>query len=156
MRNRRHARMVVIFTPEAASARSAASRPAPARTPRPRLAKPHIDACDAVFCRHLGSERRGLPGARRLGDRIAQHDMPWTSVMVIMVLLNVEWMWATPLWTTFQVATFLICHRLLPRCRLARTLTGARIVGTLSTSGQSATMPKPSVAAEIHQSLERR
>src|SRR6516165_5803158 len=107
--------------------------------------------------------------------------LPWTSVIVIMVLLNDAFTCATP------EAIFLrsrrrtrvaslpivspfgsepaapvavgVCHFdalfLLAGDRLSRPLAGARIgVGPLPTDWQAAAVTQPSIAAEIHQPLD--
>src|SRR6266513_165778 len=85
---------------------------------------------------------------------------PWASVMVIIVLLNVAFTCATP------EAIFLRSRRrtrvaslpildLLAGDGFGRPLTGAGIgMGALAADRQSATMPQPAVATEVHQPLD--
>ncbi len=94
---------------------------------------------------------------------VAQHSVfPDTSVMVIIVLLNVEWMCAMPDWTFFltffrepffTVASLLLHRRLFPAGdRLARTLAGSRVrVGPLPTNGQAAAMSQAAVTGDVAQ-----
>src|SRR5262249_8468458 len=106
--------------------------------------------------------------------------LPWTSVMVIIVLLNVAFTWATP------EAMFLRSRRrtrvaslplhdpfaaprprhgpalcnalsdfLLAGDRLCRAFACARIgMGALAAHRQPAAVPQPTVAAKVHQPLD--
>src|SRR5262245_49482932 len=91
---------------------------------------------------------------------------PATSVIVMIVLLNVDWMWATPVWMflrtrlrAFLVAAtglLLLCRRfLLAGDRLARALAGTRVrVSTLTADRQAAPVAQTAVAANVHEHLD--
>src|SRR5262245_61438339 len=91
---------------------------------------------------------------------------PDGSVIVMIVLLNVDWTCTTPDWTLFltfflPVATELSLRLLLGQCLflaghgLDRALARARVgVGALAAHGQPAPMAQAPVAADVHQHLD--
>src|ERR1700687_3547504 len=100
-------RIIVIFRPAAAIARSADSRPAPGPfTSTVTLFRPcSIDfaaASPAATCAAKGVDLR-LPLNPRAPAEDQAITFPETSVMVMIVLLKVDWMWTTPLRMFFFV-----------------------------------------------------
>src|SRR5512139_1546606 len=93
-------RIDVTCRPQDCSARSADSRPAPGpetststvRMPCSMAARP---TCSAATCAAYGVDLREPlnPSLPAEAQTIA---LPWTSVMVIIVLLNDEFTWTTP------------------------------------------------------------
>src|SRR5262245_13222923 len=90
------------------------------------------------------------------------HDtaFPCVSVMVIVVLLNVALIWATPSASMtrlvfFPVAIGLLGHLLLAGNCSAWTLLGACIgVRALAANRETATMTDAAIRADVHQSLD--
>src|SRR5215217_9024716 len=94
-------RMRLIFRPAAASARSADSRPAPGPfTNTDTFFSPcsiaFAAASPAATWAANGVDLR-LPLKPRAPAEDQEITFPDTSVIVMMVLLNVDWMWTTPL-----------------------------------------------------------
>src|SRR6266568_1568824 len=108
-------RMSETLRPAAASARSADSRPAPGPfTITETFLRPCsialAAASPAATCAANGVDLREPLKPRTPADD-QETTLPLTSVMVTIVLLNVDWMWQMPLWTfflTFFLATFVI------------------------------------------------
>src|SRR3954453_16420295 len=108
-------RMSEILKPAACSARSADSRPEPGPLTNTEMVRmpwsiAFLAASSAASCAANGVDLREPLKPRTPADA---HDttFPETSVMVTMVLLNVDWMWQMPLWTfflTFFLATLVI------------------------------------------------
>src|SRR5687767_11348205 len=90
------------------------------------------------------------------------HDtvLPCVSLIVMVVLLNVALIWATPSASMtrllfFAVAIGLLGHLLLARDRAAWTLLGSCIgVRPLTANRKSATVPNATVRADVHQALD--
>src|SRR6185312_3981759 len=85
-----------------------------------------LAASSAASCAANGVDLREPLKPRTPAD---DHEttFPLTSVIVTMVLLNVDWMWQMPLWTFFFVfflATLAISQ--IPRLRARRLGAGAR------------------------------
>src|SRR3954471_13033178 len=98
-------RMSEILNPAACSARSADSRPEPGPFTNTEMVRmpwsiAFLAASSAASCAANGVDLREPLKPRTPAD---DHDttLPETSVMVTMVLLNVDWMWQMPLWTFF-------------------------------------------------------
>jgi hypothetical protein len=89
---------------------------------------------------------------------------PLTSVIVTIVLLKVDWIWATPFWIfrrSFFFAPELFTGDILPPLSLLpahlapRSFTGAGIgVSALAARRQRASMAKTPVSPQVHQSFD--
>src|SRR5689334_14491475 len=97
--------MSVTFRPAAETARSAVSRPAPGPDTRTEtFLRPCsialAAASPAATCAANGVDLRE-PLKPRAPALDQESTFPETSVIVIIVLLNVDWMWTMPVWTFF-------------------------------------------------------
>src|SRR5262245_47137374 len=102
--------MSEILKPAACSARSADSRPEPGPFTNTGMVRmpwsiAFLAASSAASCAANGVDLREPLKPRTPAE---DHDttLPETSVMVTMVLLNVDWMWQMPLWTFFLTFFF--------------------------------------------------
>src|SRR5207248_9762700 len=96
--------------PAACSARSADSRPEPGPLTNTEIDRmpwsiAFLAASSAASCAANGVDLREPLKPRTPAD---DHEttLPETSVMVTIVLLNVDWIWAIPLWTFFLTFFF--------------------------------------------------
>src|SRR5512134_3343762 len=131
-------------------------------------------ASSAASCAANGVDLREPLKPRTPADDHAT-TFPETSVIVTMVLLNVDWMLAMPLWTFFLTFFFVFgldmfrysltrtagaaarraARRLLAQHALARPLAGARVgVRPLAAHRQASPVAQAAVAAEVHEALD--
>src|SRR5262249_17395390 len=125
-------RMSVILKPAACKARSADSRPDPGpftytATLRMPCSCAFLAASSAASCAANGVDLREPLNPRTPADDQAM-TLPDTSVMVTIVLLNVDWMWAIPDWTFFLTFFFVFGFDIsvyLPSCSVRSRGRGA-------------------------------
>src|ERR1700749_1869065 len=113
-------RISEILNPAACSARSADSRPEPGPFTNTEMVRmpwsiAFLAASSAASCAANGVDLREPLKPRTPAD---DHDtvLPLTSVMVTMVLLNVDWMWQMPLWTFFLTFFFAALAMMILYC----------------------------------------
>src|SRR6476659_6979094 len=153
-----------ICRPAVASAWIADSRPDPGPCTRTCTRRTPSDIASRAACSAATVAANGVdflePLKPALPDEPHETAFPCGSVMVIVVLLNVALMWATPSASMtrlvfFAVAIGLLGHLLLAGNRAAWALLGAGIrVRALTTNRQTATVADSAIGSDVHQALD--
>src|ERR671920_1640879 len=140
------------------------SRPEPGPCTRTWTRRTPSDIASRAACSAATVAANGVDFLDPLKPALPEdpHDtaLPCVSVIVIVVLLNVALMWATPSASItrllfFAVAIRLLGHLLLAGDRAAWTLLGACVgVRPLTANRETAAMPDTAIGANVHQSLD--
>src|SRR5262252_8007774 len=174
-------RIEVMVKPAACKARSADSRPDPGpATSTSRVRMPcswalRATSSPATWAAYGVDLREPLKPIVPADDQAIA--LPWASVIVIIVLLNDAFTWATPdamflrsrrrtrtaslpilnpFATRYSGSHLIPCNLLLLACdRLGRTLAGSSVgVGALAANRKAAPMPQTPIATEIHEPFD--